>query len=297
MALLLVKMHVLVLSIQSAPTKLVDIAFQHTTTESFTNIQMEIGWIEFASCTEGWQSSSHALRYPDGWTMQEMIDISRYAVTLKILPSTDIPGSETAQYAITADICSNPVFALNNGYELSWTLDTATSNIIGVTSDQYWIGARSYVLNSLPHHQTTARLLSDGYFFHCINNLHGLHIYPEEGIVCHYDYWDALGVDITVWVGFDAEKSNTCEVQPSSDYIMVTTQLVTLPTKTLTSNPTRPPTQGPSKNPTPVPTESTTSNPSKSPSDSPTRPPTQPPPLPCGGETVGHYSGGQLVFE
>eukprot|EP01083_Nonionella_stella_P119096 355832_1 len=51
----------------------------------------------------------------------------------------------------------------------------------------------------------------------------------------------------------------------------------------------------PQPNPTPKPT---TATPSPAPTVRPTTPsPTQPPPLPCGGEVLGRYSSGQLVFE
>eukprot|EP01083_Nonionella_stella_P172111 589614_1 len=55
------------------------------------------------------------------------------------------------------------------------------------------------------------------------------------------------------------------------------------------------PTPQPTKSPTPNPT---TTAPSPAPTVHPsTSSPTQPGPLPCGGETVGVYSSGQLVFE
>eukprot|EP01083_Nonionella_stella_P154771 499143_1 len=118
------------LMVQSQSTSFADLSFEHITNEDFNVVNMDIGWIEFASCKEGctWEpdtsgcdNDDHLLQYPNGWTQQQMIDIARYAITVKILPSTDIPGDETIEYAVKADICSNPIYALNNGYELSFT--------------------------------------------------------------------------------------------------------------------------------------------------------------------------------
>eukprot|EP01083_Nonionella_stella_P208805 757522_1 len=66
--------------------------------------------------------------------------------------------------------------------------------------------------------------------------------------------------------------------------------------------PTTQPTKSPTPNPTPTTTAPsptpTTTAPSPAPTVHPsTASPTQPGPLPCGGETVGVYSSGQLVFE
>eukprot|EP01083_Nonionella_stella_P161862 530659_1 len=99
------------ISVQSASNQLSDIIFQYTTTEMFNDIQMGIGWIEFASCQEGEGSTDYSLMYPNGWTEEQILNISKYAVTMKILPSTDNLGSETTDYAVTADVCSNPIFA------------------------------------------------------------------------------------------------------------------------------------------------------------------------------------------
>ena len=63
-----------------------DVTFQHVSTEDLNGDIMGIGWIEYASCIEG---SPNGLNYT-GLYGQDIINISRYAVTVKILPSTGI---------------------------------------------------------------------------------------------------------------------------------------------------------------------------------------------------------------
>eukprot|EP01083_Nonionella_stella_P300996 1030384_1 len=166
-----------------------ELVFQHTTTENFVDMTTEIGWIKFASCKEGYGSDLYALEYPttNGWSKQELIDIAKNAVTVKILPSDDIPGSnENGEYAVTADICSNPMFAFNNGYELSWTVDMVTSLVTGATNSLYWIGSEN-ATNRMTNSMTTSvaigdepRSISDGYFYHAPNNKKGFHIYISD---------------------------------------------------------------------------------------------------------------------
>ena len=64
---------------------LADITFQHASIEDFNGDTVSIGWIEYASCIVG----SNNLNYT-GLYGQDIINISRYAVTVKILPSTSI---------------------------------------------------------------------------------------------------------------------------------------------------------------------------------------------------------------
>eukprot|EP01083_Nonionella_stella_P091791 256699_1 len=92
-------------------TDISTLAFDYTSIEDFNGQGTAIGWIQYASCMEG-----RPIGYPDGYTQDELIDIAKYAITVKVLPSTDIPGqSETPDVALMADLCSNPIYALNNG--------------------------------------------------------------------------------------------------------------------------------------------------------------------------------------
>merc|ERR1711929_64865 len=91
---------------------------------------MEIGWIQYSHCEEG----DNVNEYNSDYTMDELIEMAETAITVKIMPSGEIPGqSETASYTVMADLCSNPIYALNRGYTMScrwmrlrihqWSLD------------------------------------------------------------------------------------------------------------------------------------------------------------------------------
>ena len=72
--------------------------------------------------------------------MDELVDLAQYAVTVKILPSTDIPGqSEDATYAVMADLCSNPIYALNHGYSMSYVVDEDFT-VTSLSDTSNWIG-------------------------------------------------------------------------------------------------------------------------------------------------------------
>eukprot|EP01084_Bolivina_argentea_P176063 304743_1 len=123
-----------------------NITFDHASiNEDFDGTRMDIGWIKYATCMEGRISSSklNALKYPNHVSLEKLLNISKYAVTVKFLPSSDIPDgvNENIEYAVKAHICSNPIYALNNGYQLSWTLNITTSLIIGYANIGNWIGA------------------------------------------------------------------------------------------------------------------------------------------------------------
>ena len=105
----------------------------------FSGGTLDVCWIRYLDCEEGDNPST--LHHP--YTVDQLVDIAQYAVTLKILPSDDVPGSdETCDFGVTADVCSNPVFALNKGYALSHELDEWASPpvITGYADTDNWIG-------------------------------------------------------------------------------------------------------------------------------------------------------------
>ena len=88
------------------------ISFDVNSTFDFNGQNTDIGWLHFASCTEG----SNPLVYNSEYSIDELLDLAQYAITVQFGPSTNIPGlEEDERYTNTADLCSNPVWALNNG--------------------------------------------------------------------------------------------------------------------------------------------------------------------------------------
>ena len=153
-------------------------AYQYTSTETFNdNIEMDIGWIQFASCAEGDNPATINSEY----TLDELLILAESAVTVKIMPSTDIPGvSETAAYTMKADFCSNPVYALNRGYTLSWVVDETTDPpvVIDYADEGNWIGATDLIWNSCYAGVTAVGeeppTLADLYVYHACGNTEGL---------------------------------------------------------------------------------------------------------------------------
>eukprot|EP01084_Bolivina_argentea_P311234 538702_1 len=249
--------------------------------EEFDGTIMDIGWVKYSHCTEGHGSNINGMKY---WkTLQELVDMARYAITFKILPSNDLPYT---QFALKAKLCSNPIYALNNGYELSYTLNTTTSHVEGYGSDDYWIGSLTAIIrtrNYCYHHindqndyqaecnkekpQYAKRLIDGHIYWSGENPSGGIYLSDnrkqsvwESNPQCVWK-WDVIfGHNITLWLGFDAEKVRSCVksgVPNSEDYILK----VVAPTFTPTVAPTSSPSVAPTYNPTLFPTNSPTSSP------------------------------------
>ena len=114
----------MLLSMITITTAFGPIPFDHNSTFNFNDGSMEIGCLQFSSCNNPSGSSN----YHSSFTQSELFALLKYAVTVQIGPATNVPGvSETSDYTNTADLCSNPVWALNNKYELSFVLNITSS--------------------------------------------------------------------------------------------------------------------------------------------------------------------------
>eukprot|EP01083_Nonionella_stella_P227374 806788_1 len=198
-----------------------EVAFEHTSTETFNGDAIDIGWMEFMHCAEG-NGAPSAHQYDNGFSLSQMIDLAQHAVTLKILPSTDTPGSsETTAYAVTADLCSNPVFALNNGYEMSYALDLSNAQITSYGDINDWIGD-SVALDRLNHTGMNGKIagnlpsaLSSDMVFAAYSNAAGLDV---TGTRCEWEFGAVTGNDMTVWIGFHLDKTKWCEIRDDGSY-------------------------------------------------------------------------------
>lgn len=118
-------------------------SFHHTVTMDFNDDSTEIGWLLFSTCAYGGNSAGSASNYNSDYTKAELFDLLQYAVTVQIGPIDNEPGvTENANWTVTADICSNPVFALNNQYEVSFELNMTSDPtvITDYANVDYWIG-------------------------------------------------------------------------------------------------------------------------------------------------------------
>ena len=201
---------------------------------------MEIGWIEYSSCIEG---APYSTTYNPLYSLNGLLHIAQYAVTIKILPSSDIPGSnETAEYTVMADICSNPIYALNNGYTMGLTVNetsdppVVTGLVTGDDISENWIGDNAatvlwsgcYRLASVGDEPPK---LETGSIYDACGNTGGLHITDEY---CWFDWEDYTGNNISVYFGFDVNQERYCELSDGT-YNLMTTTTTPSPTNTLTT--------------------------------------------------------------
>ena len=132
------------------------ITFDHTSTFDFNGLSMDIGWLEFSWCEEGNNNAVASSNYHSGFDESELFELLQYAVTVQIGPRNGVPwGAEDNDYTGTADICSNPVFALNNQYELSHVLDTTSDPTVCVIMWCHFFPLNSFSFITIFHDQVT----------------------------------------------------------------------------------------------------------------------------------------------
>ena len=190
-----------------------NMTFDYVANEDYNGVPMTIGWIKYAHCVEG---DGSPLIFDDP---NYINDILKYAITVKILPTGNIPGvSENANFSVKADICSNPVFALNHGYEFSFKLDLLTELIIDDSSWYDWIGPqiaqdrmrnnRSGISSNVPSSGSPPGYNSARLFW-ARDNVNGLHITGN----CKWDTTKTFNQDITIWIGFHIFGTKWCTLQ------------------------------------------------------------------------------------
>ena len=160
----------------TSPTSAPIADFDYVSTENFDGEDVQIGWVEYSSCTEGWNAPTLNAEY----TSDELLDLAEYAVTVKILPSSDVPGSsENAEFAVMADMCSAPVHSLNNGYTISHFVDES-GNYIGREDGSNWIGSTEAV-NRMWTRCQPAYQMNDIFYWGCgnVDGLYSISVFVE----------------------------------------------------------------------------------------------------------------------
>eukprot|EP00484_Ammonia_sp_Unknown_P000462 CAMPEP_0197022490 /NCGR_PEP_ID=MMETSP1384-20130603/3357_1 /TAXON_ID=29189 /ORGANISM="Ammonia sp." /LENGTH=309 /DNA_ID=CAMNT_0042450545 /DNA_START=90 /DNA_END=1016 /DNA_ORIENTATION=+ len=129
------------------------------------------------------------------------VDIAQYATSFKWVTNEFI--SWTVE-------CSNPVWAMNHGYELSYTVDETTGLVTGVGDGHDWQNsgwnflASSCLLDT--EEGSPPNLLTDVIYWAC-GNTNGLRINPSTGQASVNWGW---GGAIDIYLGFDATWSTDC---------------------------------------------------------------------------------------
>ena len=243
-----------------------DISFNTTSFENFSTTSMEIGWIKYSSCTEG----NNEQNYNPDYSLSGLIHLAKYAVTVKFLPSTDVLGvNETANYSIMADLCSNPIYALNNGYSMSWTVDEVNGSMIitNLSDTDNWIGVndaklmKNYGTGGYDEIGQEPSTLQSGHLYHASGNGDGLHVFQYDNgtaLLTTKCWWNTntyTGHDITVYLGFDVDQTHHCYLE-NGTYKFMTLEPTTDPTMQPTPDPTYNPSETPTSDPTATPTVS-----------------------------------------
>ena len=202
-----------------------NMTFEYVSNEDYNGVPMTIGWIKYAHCIEG---DGSPLIFDDP---NYINDILKYAITVKILPTGNIPGvNENVNFSVKADICSNPVFALNHGYEFSFKLDLLTELIIDDSVYTDWIGSqiaqdrmrnnRSGISSNIPSSGSPPGYNSARLFW-ARDNVNGLHITGN----CRWDTTKTFNQDITIWIGFHIFGTKWCTLQSNPTQYTLTSGL------------------------------------------------------------------------
>ena len=99
------------------------------------------------SCTEasGINEDFPIYTYPVSGDAAKMVELGPYAVSIKFVPDGDVENIKVGSndYAVQAVICSNPVITLNNGYEVSFTVDYDKNEEVSVSNLDNWLGSET----------------------------------------------------------------------------------------------------------------------------------------------------------
>ena len=147
-----------------------------------------------------------------------------YAISIKIAPSNIYIRTYYSEYELIAKPCSNPVFALNNGYELTMTLNKQF-DIIDNHKLFNWIGtdtAKQRLINyCYPTEICKPRMFLDVVYQTCFNP-DGIHIFNGQ---CSWNSWyyssqKSLGQNISVYLGFSNKTECNKIINNNNNHII-----------------------------------------------------------------------------
>eukprot|EP01083_Nonionella_stella_P167634 563938_1 len=256
-----------------------------------------IGWIKAFECDVTRKSFRYQSPFVD---LASFITFSNHAISAKLVPRN---ASNPADYEVQTVQCGNPIWNLNNGWEMSYTTDSTTGFITGYTDLNDWIGtsaAKERLNNSCVEDDVAIganpHLLSSGLIYQACGKDEGLHLSQHSSWKwCEYGVGNANGGGIDFYLGFDPELARDCLItsapsQSPSDFpTSAPSQPSNSPSDVPSNSPTQPsnspsyapslssmsPSNVPSNSPSDAPSQSTNS-PSYAPSNYPSNSPSQP---------------------
>eukprot|EP01084_Bolivina_argentea_P264870 448818_1 len=209
------------------PTKLNELEFDNVSD------QYEIGWTSIINCTEGKNSSFDFYKQ---FTLDQIRNLLPYVMSVKITPQSSTNYDKYDDFIVETIPCSDPIFSINHGKELSFSIHEFNKTINYQTSNNnYWTGtdkAKSRLSNgkhcweyvSIGHYSRDFPVI----YSSCEN---GIRIDVNAGL-CQWNHGigndEMSGENIEIHFGFDKNKKIKCEytintinIAYSTDYIMV----------------------------------------------------------------------------
>ena len=173
----------------------------------------KVGWIKVISCYESLHTSNN-----NTFTIhrKDYLSLSSRTMSIKFQPPEGNKNPKYDNLAVIAKPYSNPMqYALNNAKEASYIYNSK-GKIAGFASLQNWIGSSKALarLNNNCHDSDT-EYPNDLHerIYHACNNLHGIHIFPNQNgtsiYQCIWEYSRLLGENIEIHFGFQLENCNT----------------------------------------------------------------------------------------
>eukprot|EP01083_Nonionella_stella_P301369 1033509_1 len=209
-----------------------------------------IGWIKAFECDKINTDFSYQSPFVD---ITSFVDFSKYAISVKLVPNN---ASNPADYEVQTVQCGNPIWNLNNGWEMSYTTDPDTGFITGQADHiNDWIGtstAKARLANTCIEDGAGAAIgsnphpLNSGLVYQACGNAVGIHLsHTTQWKWCEWtSKADGQGIDL--YLGFDPELATDCRTSAPSTSPTYAPSLASQPS----NSPSIPPSQLPSYAPT-----------------------------------------------
>eukprot|EP01084_Bolivina_argentea_P172160 298234_1 len=191
---------------------LAPITCDETTTESYDSTTRDICWIIIASCIDSGSLPGNPTTLVR--TKSFIQSVLPHAISIKFVPPGSKSNGAYNTYAVVAKPCSNPVWAINNEYEVTFTVDTGNGEIIedwpGWVPSNDWIG-QAGALGRLDNEGNEVGTYPRSIFnmMYQSTDTNGLHIGAEYPY-CGWDYGNNSPEDIEVYIGFETHKESDC---------------------------------------------------------------------------------------
>eukprot|EP01083_Nonionella_stella_P019073 53016_1 len=209
-----------------------------------------IGWIKAFEC----DVINKDFRYQSPFVdLASFITFSNHAISAKLVPRN---ASNPADYEVQTVQCGNPIWNLNNGWEMSYTTDP-TTGFITAQADHIndWIGtstAKARLANVCIEDGAGAAIgtnphpLNSGLVYQACGNAVGIHLsHTTQWKWCEWtSKADGQGIDL--YLGFDPELATDCRTSAPSTSPTYAPSLASQPS----NSPSIPPSQLPSYAPT-----------------------------------------------